>query len=101
MLTTSFTKDICARSPIMVSDPHRHRLDSARFSRNPRSSVRDRFFDKELPTAEEGFEEVGLNDDQKQNQQQSKKKGFFAKFSEPQESNMHTHGQGMARFIPG
>ncbi|KAI3331838.1 hypothetical protein HD806DRAFT_171284 [Xylariaceae sp. AK1471] len=95
--------DICAKSPIIVHDPPRQSLDSARFARNPRSSVRDRFFDKELPTAEEGFEDVGLNDDQKHNQQQPKKKGFFAKFSEPQESNTHTHthGQGMARFIPG
>ncbi|KAI8629258.1 hypothetical protein F5Y19DRAFT_95065 [Xylariaceae sp. FL1651] len=91
--------DICAKSPVIVYDAPRQSLDSARFARNPRSSVRDRSFDNELPTAEEGFEDVGLNDDQKQNPQQSKKKSFFAKFSESQDSN--THGQGMARFIPG
>ncbi|KAI1814736.1 hypothetical protein GGS20DRAFT_547151 [Poronia punctata] len=90
--------DICAKSPIIVHDPPRQSLDSPRFARNPRMSVRDRFFDRE-PTAEEDFEEVGLNDDQKQSQQQSKRKSFFAKFSETQEP--HTIGQGMARFIPG
>ncbi|KAH8166963.1 hypothetical protein CIB48_g1266 [Xylaria polymorpha] len=74
-------------------------LDSAGM-RNPRSSVRHRSFERELPTAEESFEDVGLNDDQKQGQQQHpKKKSFFSKFSEPQESS--THGEGLARFIPG
>ncbi|KAI1115224.1 hypothetical protein F5Y14DRAFT_140091 [Nemania sp. NC0429] len=89
--------DICARSPILVQDRPRQSLDSAALSRNPRSSVRNYSFERELPTAEEGFEDVGLNDDQKQ--QQPKKKSFFAKFSEPQEPN--THGEGLARFIPG
>ncbi|KAI0879310.1 hypothetical protein GGS24DRAFT_440400 [Hypoxylon argillaceum] len=87
--------DICAKSPVIVHDLPRQSLDSA-FSRNPRSSVRHRSFERELPTAEEGFEDVGLNDEK---QQQPKKKSFFAKFSEPQESN--THGEGLARFIPG
>ncbi|RYC58371.1 hypothetical protein CHU98_g7829 [Xylaria longipes] len=86
-------------SPVLVHDVPRQSLDSASM-RYPRSSVRHRSFERELPTAEEGFEDVGLNDDQKQTQQQHpKKKGFFAKFSEPQESN--THGEGLARFIPG
>ena len=68
----------------------------------PRSSVRDRFFDPEPPTAEEGFEEVGLDDDQKQQpQQQARKRGFFAKFSDASEPNTHSHTQGMSRFIPG
>ncbi|KAI0109578.1 hypothetical protein GGR51DRAFT_511999 [Nemania sp. FL0031] len=89
--------DICAKSPVIVHDlPTRQSLDSAGLGRNPRSSVRHRSFERELPTAEEGFEDVGLNDDQKQ---QPKKKGFFSKFSEPQEST--THGEGLARFIPG
>ncbi|KAI0197783.1 hypothetical protein F4808DRAFT_463483 [Astrocystis sublimbata] len=91
--------DICAKSPIPVHDMPRQSLDSAAM-RNPRSFVKYRSFERELPTAEEGFEDVGLNDDQKHNQQQQpKKKSFFAKFSEPQESN--THGEGFARFIPG
>ena len=71
----------------------------------PRSSIRDRsFFDREPPTPEESFEEVGLNDEQQKQNQQPKKKGFFAKFSDAQEStNLHLHSQGMsmARFIPG
>ncbi|KAI0398610.1 hypothetical protein F5Y17DRAFT_411266 [Xylariaceae sp. FL0594] len=92
--------DISAKSPVIVHDPPRQSLDSARYARNPRSSIRDRFYDREPPTAEEDFEDVGLNDDQKQTQQQqSKKKGFFAKFSESQES--HALGQGMSRFIHG
>lgn len=92
-------KDICAKSPVLVHDPPRQSLDSVGLARNPRSSVRHRSFERELPTAEEGFEDVGLNDDQKQTQQMPKKKSFFAKFSEPQEPN--THGEGLSRFIPG
>ncbi|KAJ8121903.1 hypothetical protein ONZ43_g1762 [Nemania bipapillata] len=88
--------DICAKSPVIVHDLPRQSLDSAGFGRNPRSSVRHRSFERELPTAEEGFEDVGLNDEK---QPQPKKKSFFAKFSEPQESN--THAEGLARFIPG
>ncbi|OTB01540.1 hypothetical protein M426DRAFT_323426 [Hypoxylon sp. CI-4A] len=95
--------DISARSPIMVVDQPRQSLDSVRFVRSPRMSVRNRPWDP--PTAEEGLEEVGLNDDQKQGQQQLKKRGFFAKFSDSQESNVHTQGHtqgmGMSRFIPG
>ncbi|KAK5628138.1 hypothetical protein RRF57_003853 [Xylaria bambusicola] len=91
--------DICAKSPVTVHDFPRQSLDSAGLARIPRSSPRHRSFERELPTAEESFEDVGLNDDQKQSQQQPKKKGFFAKFSEPQESN--AHGEGLARFIPG
>ncbi|KAI0196270.1 hypothetical protein EV127DRAFT_450844 [Xylaria flabelliformis] len=91
--------DICAKSPVLVHDMPRQSLDSAGM-RNPRSSVRNRSFERELPTAEEGFEDVGLNDDQKQNQQQhSKRKSFFSKFSEPQEPSVH--GEGLSRFIPG
>ena len=70
----------------------------------PRSSIRDRSFDRQPPTAEEGFEEVGLNDEQKQMGQlgqQPKKRGFFSKFSDSQEPNTHSHMQGMSRFIPG
>ncbi|KAF3059539.1 hypothetical protein GL218_05103 [Daldinia childiae] len=87
--------DISARSPVLGHDQQRQSLDSARFPRSPRISVRNRPWDP--PTAEEGFEDVGLNDDQKQ----PKKRGFFAKFSESQESPVHTQGLGMSRFIPG
>ncbi|KAI1273323.1 hypothetical protein F5Y07DRAFT_402485 [Xylaria sp. FL0933] len=90
--------DICAKSPVIVHDFPRQSLDSAGLARVPRSSMRHRSFERELPTAEEGFEDVGL-DDQKLNQQQPKKKSFFAKFSETQEPG--THGEGLSRFIPG
>ena len=86
----------------MAPEYTRHSLDSSRFSRVPRSSIRDQpFFDREPPTPEEGFEDVGLNDEQQK--QQPRKKGFFAKFSDVQEStNLHLHPQmSMSRFIPG
>ncbi|CAG8982750.1 hypothetical protein HYALB_00001031 [Hymenoscyphus albidus] len=69
--------DISAKSPV-VQPSHfgRQSLDSARIPRLPQ-----RRFERQPPTAEE-FEDVGLNDEQKQ----PKKKGFFAKFgdSDPQ-----------------
>ncbi|KAK7752059.1 hypothetical protein SLS62_006024 [Diatrype stigma] len=94
--------DISARSPVMTNEVTRHSLDSMRFSRMPRSSIRGRSFDREPPTPEEAFEDVGLNDEH-QKQQPPKKKGFFAKFADSQESssNSHAHPQGMSRFIPG
>ncbi len=39
--------------------------------------MNDRRFERAPPTAEEGFEDVGLNDEQKH---QPKNRGFFAKF---------------------
>lgn len=59
----------------------RQSLDSSRISRLPRSAIGERRFEREPPTAEEGFEDVGLNDEQKQ-QLPQKKKGFFAKFGD-------------------
>ncbi|KAK9417211.1 hypothetical protein SUNI508_09015 [Seiridium unicorne] len=95
--------DITAKSPIVHDIPSRSSLDSARFPRMPRTSVRDRSFDREPPTAEEGFEDVGLHDEtnkQQQSQTQApKKRSLFARFGDSQEPN--THGQGMSRFIPG
>jgi len=45
--------------------------------RFPRSAINDRHFDKPQPTAEEGFEDVGLNDEPKP---APKKKSFFSRF---------------------
>ncbi|KAK2589967.1 hypothetical protein QQS21_012358 [Conoideocrella luteorostrata] len=74
--------DITARSPIISHDSFgRQSLDSARFPRLPRSAI-DRKFERQPPTAEEGFEDVGL-DDQKQ---QPRKRGFFSKLTESQDS---------------
>src|SRR6266516_5752452 len=60
----SFIQDISARSSVPQVDPRslRQSFDSGR-QRLPRSSFGDRHLDRELPTAEEGFEDVGLNDD--------------------------------------
>ncbi len=41
--------------------------------------MNERRFERQPPTAEEGFEDVGLNDEQAK---QTKKKGFFSKFGE-------------------
>ncbi|TWU77079.1 hypothetical protein ED733_008069 [Metarhizium rileyi] len=75
--------DITARSPVISHDGlGRQSLDSARFRRLPRSAI-DRHFEREPPTAEEGFEDVGLDD----HKQQPRKRGFFAKLTESQDSN--------------
>lgn len=50
--------------------------------RLPRSAVNERRFEREPPTAEEGFEDVGLNDEQNK----PKRKGFFSKFGEQPEA---------------
>lgn len=91
-------QDISARSPIVNHDayPTRRSMDSSRMARMPRQ----RLFERDPPTAveegdAEGFEEVGLNDENNDNgSRQSrpspqvpalarpKKKGFFAKFSD-------------------
>ena len=60
----------------------RQSLDSARLPRLPRSAVGERRFEREPPTTEEGFEDVGLNDEQNK----PRKKGFFSKFGEQQET---------------
>ncbi len=93
-LANRSAQDISARSPIVAHDPApRQSLDSARFPRLPRSAVSERRFEHEPPTAEEGFEDVGLNDDQKQ---PPKKRGFFAKFgSEP-----HPHAETTPASTP-
>ena len=53
--------------------------------------------ERRSPTVEEGFEDVGL-DDQKQHQQMPKKRGFFSKFSDAQERDS-TPSQPMSRFL--
>ncbi|KAK7426371.1 hypothetical protein QQZ08_007126 [Neonectria magnoliae] len=76
--------DISARSPITNSEiPTRQSLDSARFHRLPRSAI-DRSFERQPATAEEGFEDVGLED----KQPAPRKRGFFSKFSDSQEKDL-------------
>ncbi|KAI5466160.1 hypothetical protein BGZ63DRAFT_348831 [Mariannaea sp. PMI_226] len=86
--------DISARSPITNPDiPTRQSLDAARFARLPRSAI-DRTFERQPPTAEEGFEDVGLDD----KQPQPRKRGFFSKFSETQEREAPAQ-PAMSRFL--
>ncbi|KAH8737315.1 hypothetical protein BGZ61DRAFT_438071 [Ilyonectria robusta] len=86
--------DISARSPIANSDlPGRQSLDSARFPRLPRSAM-DRSFERQPATAEEAFEDVGLED----KQPQPRKRGFFSKFSDTQEKDASVQ-PAVSRFL--
>ena len=62
----------------------------------PRSSLTQRRFEKEPPTQEENFEDVGLNDDTKQ--QQPKKRGFFSKFGDSHPEPTSTGSPTASRF---
>lgn len=91
------TQDISARSPVVSHEVGRQSLDSARIPRLPRSAINERRFERQPPTAEEGFEDVGLNDEAKQ----PKKKGFFSKFGENTDPNT-TAAPTTSRFhLPG
>ncbi|TVY16285.1 hypothetical protein LARI1_G003730 [Lachnellula arida] len=91
--------DISARSPVLPGDIGRQSLDSARISRLPRSAMNERRFERQPPTAEEGFEDVGLNDEAKQ---QIKKKGFFSKFGDSDsQSGSRFHITGRKRGQSG
>ncbi|KAK0730781.1 hypothetical protein B0H67DRAFT_478316 [Lasiosphaeris hirsuta] len=110
--------DISAKSPVVAVDPSpRQSLDSGRFSRlPPRSALSERRFGHghcgpyQPPTPEESFEDVGLNDDgknnqQSQGQQQPKKRSFFAKFGSdsaaPEAPVANANSQAMSRFLTG
>lgn len=56
--------------------------------------MNERRFERQPPTAEEGFEDVGLNDEQKQ---QPRKKGFFSKFGDQGEQSQ-SPGSSVSRF---
>ncbi|KAH8893743.1 hypothetical protein GQ53DRAFT_745189 [Thozetella sp. PMI_491] len=103
--------DICAKSPVIVTDQPRQSLDS-RFPRLPRSALGERRFECEPPTPEEGFEDVGLNDDNAaklgpapQPPPQPKKRSFFKFGSEHQEAANGpaptSQPMNMSRFLPG
>ncbi|KAI9711625.1 MAG: hypothetical protein M1812_007148 [Candelaria pacifica] len=75
-------QDISARSPVIQPEatPPRQSLDSRTNSRTnsySRSAVNGRPFEPPQPTAEEGFEDVGLNDEVK-----PKKRGLFSRFGD-------------------
>ncbi|OAA73461.1 hypothetical protein ISF_00362 [Cordyceps fumosorosea ARSEF 2679] len=81
--------DITARSPIKHNAPVRQSLDSARFPRHQLSVHRK--MERQAPTPEESFEDVGLDD----GKQQPRKRGFFAKLTESQDKD------SMPRFLMG
>lgn len=80
--------DISARSPIPDSDcpgsRPRQSLDSRR-ARLPRASLNDRRIDRPDTTAEEGFEDVGLNDEPKP----AKKRSLFSRFGDNSDSTVN------------
>ena len=91
------SQDISAKSPIISHEvPARQSLDSARFPRTPRSAYNYKV-ERQPPTAEEPFEDVGLDD---QKQQPPRKRGFFSKFSETQDKDT-SNTAAMSRFLPG
>ncbi|TQV96782.1 hypothetical protein IF1G_04022 [Cordyceps javanica] len=86
--------DITARSPIKHSNaPVRQSLDSARFPRQQRSIHRQ--MERQPPTPEESFEDVGLDD----SKQQHRKRGFFAKLTDSQDKD--SSPSAMPRFLMG
>ncbi|KAJ8061191.1 hypothetical protein OCU04_010264 [Sclerotinia nivalis] len=87
--------DISARSPISPIDGYggRQSLDSARLPQMQRSAIGSRRFARQPPTAEEGFEEVGLNDAANDSTKQIKKKGFFSKFGDEALPSFHMPGR--------
>ncbi|TDZ22212.1 hypothetical protein C8034_v010505 [Colletotrichum sidae] len=92
--------DISARSPIPNNDfPQRQSLDSNRYPRLPRSAM-DRRSDRDLPTADEGFEEVGLDDHK---QQPNRKRGLFSRFgdSDHKEPSANSPNSTVTRFLTG
>ena len=76
--------------------PQRQSLDSARFPRLPRSAM-DRKGERPLSTAEEAFEDVGL-DDHKQ-QPAPRRRGFFSKFSDDKEKDGSSQGTTVSRLL--
>lgn len=74
-------------------------MDSARLPRLPRSAVHERRFERQPPTAEEGFEDVGLNDEQKA-KEAPKKKSFF-KFGDSDDGASRFHVMGRKRGQSG
>lgn len=112
-------QDISAKTPITTDVAPRQSLDS-RFPRAPPTSSLlkqqqqelRRFEQREPPTPEEGFEDVGLNDDSKHNVP-PKRRGFFSKFGTDVTTTTPVHHdltpstngggnlQTMSRFLPG
>jgi hypothetical protein len=69
-----FAQDISARSPIIPPEGRpRQSLDSSYHRQPPRSSLA---LNRPLPTADEGFEDVGLEDPK------PKKRGFLSRFAD-------------------
>jgi hypothetical protein len=98
-MSNDSTQDISAKSPVIPQESFgRQSLDSGRLQRLPRSAIGERRFEKQPPTAEEGFEDVGLNDEQAK---QTKKKSFFSKFGDGSDTT-NAQPPTTSRFhIPG
>ncbi|KAL8636609.1 MAG: hypothetical protein Q9228_006010 [Teloschistes exilis] len=74
--------DISARSPVPPESTTPRQSFDSRMARPARSSIKD--LHRPQPTDEEAFEDVGLNDEAKQ--QPAKKRGIFARFGDSSET---------------
>lgn len=75
-------QDISARSPVPPESTTTRQSFDSRMARPARSSIKD--LPRPQPTDEEAFEDVGLNDEAKQ--QPVKKRGIFARFGDSSET---------------
>ncbi len=81
-------EDISARSPVYPYEASRPSLDArqsldSKIQRPSRSAIKPDQFDRPPPTDEEGFEDVGLNDEKKE---PPKRKSIFARFGDNNDS---------------
>lgn len=74
----------------------RQSLDSARIPRLPRSAVGERRFEAPEPTKEEGFEDVGLDDNKVD--KPAKRKSFFSKFGDSNDNLPAQSSGSSSRF---
>ncbi|ODA78798.1 hypothetical protein RJ55_06182 [Drechmeria coniospora] len=91
--------DISARSPVATSpvSPTGQTFDSSYLPRVPRSAM-DRRIERQPPTAEEGFEDVGLEDHKPP---PTRLRGFFSKFAESQDRDSAGDTSVSRFFITG
>ncbi|KAF2145574.1 uncharacterized protein K452DRAFT_324518 [Aplosporella prunicola CBS 121167] len=71
--------DISARTPLPEIDSRARQSLDSRQARLPRSSLNERRMGRPISTTDEGFEDVGLNDEVKP---PTKKKGLFSRFGD-------------------
>ncbi|KAI4177259.1 MAG: hypothetical protein LQ348_005864 [Seirophora lacunosa] len=92
-LLVTFPNDISAKSPVPPEPTTPRQSLDYRMTGPTRSSIKD--LERPQPTSEEAFEDVGLDDEAKQ--QPPKKRGIFARFGD--NSDAANSAQVIAAFI--